>query len=671
MTEAVDWSRRARVCLSKALLDALAGGFDNGLDLYTRYIDTTTLIDSDLCFAGLSRFGLANRTLIAENQYVNRNPAAEPAHWSILSEADVNRAGAMTDCLVVLFVYDPATSEGLFPDRVDNNFWLNTVLESDKKFWLWHDSRPRHIQRAENGPEKRVRAFLATSGRARQLYELDVDRLADFEARAHVWFSETPGPAETACVSVSSFGGDYLAAIDHLLGRKNDDNVDVVDDDGEDEILQLQDFYLRDRSLLHKRWAKQAGSCVALLAYTRREGRGSSLASCHSNKKGRLPVGMRFSCLAIASDMSSDDSRRDFADHATPEAAVVCFYGQDYVCLMQDPWRSLALAKHLDTRGLAQKLLNRTDLSEVPKKLPDAVVREAEKKRDERLEKERNKKRPKGEGRRPKYNLKKRCRCEACKSAKYVKNMAKAGPDKLCTTPYTVSELLGLLGVLDDAAKSTIAQMVQLSVAAMDIESRTFEVDLEGPRPGHLVEYPEIGGPILEGHVFKAQRPIMIGHTDALTRRRGEKWHDTVKDDSPQAVYALFARYWLKVTKLREDAAKEKAVLAEKMMDLSSRYSQAYIAFSNAWIETSLIEREHHHAGRAEELKRLKEEDRLDEDSYNSLLEAAFNSYFKSDEWSMPTLGQIGTAFRNTLPGLLQTRLGNLIRRYVVFNFYG
>lgn len=655
-----DWTRRGRVCLSKALLDALAGGRDLGLDLYTKYLDNSTLVDSDLCFSGLSRFGLANRSVISTHQYKNAEPATEPAHWSVRSECDVNRAAGMVGCLIVVFVYDPPASEPPAPtaDVADDDYWLERAGRDSRRFWLWHDSRPRHVQRGE--AEKRVRAFLATSGKTRQLYELSAGRLSEFEDLAHVWFSETAGPASKTCVSVSALGGDYLAAVDALLG------IELADDDDDDDAVEpfgsLQDFFLSDRSRLHRRW-KSASSCVAVLAYTRREGNGAALSAGNA-KKGRKPVGLRFTCLAIASEFSPDDSHRDFADHATPDAVVVCFYGQDHACLLQDPYRSMALAAHLDTRGLSQRLFNRTDLSGVAKKLPESVVREAEQRRKEKKEAKRG-------GGTARKRPKRRCRCGTCRSPKYRENMSASGPDRLCTAPYSLSDLLSLLGALDDDARLVVSKMVELSVASMDIESRTFDVDLEGPRPGYLVEYPEIGGPILEGHVFKAQQPIMVGHTDFLSRQRGDKWHDTVKDDSPEAVYALFSRYWLKVCKLQAEAKEAKSKLAESIKEMAARYSEAYCAFFNAWVKTSEIERDHHHACRAQELTDLRKAGRLDDDTYNSMLDDAFRRYCQSDEWAMPTPGQAGSAFFNTLPGQLMKRLGALVSRYVVFNFYG
>ena len=645
-----DWSRAGSTCLSKAFLDALAGGKNLGLELYTKYIDQATIIDNDLCFTGLSRFGLVKRSAIAKLQYKEHDPSSEPAHWSVYSECDVNSVATLVNRLVVIFAYDPGSS-GNVPNETSDSFWIEKISEGSgsRKFWLWHDGRPRHVVRDANA-ETPIAGFVATTGRPRQLFSLSADAVIELEARSYVWFAEIRGPAENVCVSTRAFNGDYLAAVDALLGIER-----RADQDNEDDVFRsIQDFFLCDRQKLHQRWASGAGCCVALLAYTRHTGKLTSAASSFSSSNA-----IRFTCLAISSEFSPQDCRRDFADHATPDAAVVCFYGSEHVCLMQDPYRSAALIRHLDTRGLSQKLLNRTDLSDVPRRLPETVVKAAEEKV------EASKKKKAGD------RLVKKCRCRDCKSRKYKKNMAPAGPDRLCTVPYALSDLLSLLGALDDKARVVVKKMVDLCVASMDIESQTLSVDLEGPRPGYLVEYPEIGGPILEGHIMKTQRPIMIGHTDVLSRERGEKWHDVVSDDTPEAVFAMFARYWLRVCRLKKDASQAKKALSSELKEMAKKYNDAFVAFSNAWVETSRIERDYHHRTRIEELSRLFADGRLDDENYQSLQKDASRHYYESEEWAMPTVNQLMTAFRHTVPGLLDSRLDGLVRRYVVFTFYG
>ena len=644
----MDWARGG--CLSKALLDCLAGGPNLGLNLYERYMNETTLIDGDLSFTGLSRFGLVNRDLLKDLQYRFENPELEPAHWSIFSECDVNRVAAMLDLQIVMFAYEPTASERISPSSADADYWFDKVSEAStsRRFWLWHDSRAAaQLRRAS--PELRV--FVVTP---EMLFCVDPLRVDELDARAHVWFSDLRGPADDVCLSVESFDDDYLATVDALLGLEADEEKEEEDYEA---VTSLRDIFLSDRHALYKRWSA-AASCVVLLSYTRRSG---SVLSSKNRDLGR-PAQLKFVCMAITSELSSEDSRRDFADHAVPDAAVICFYGPKRACVLQDPFRSTVLMRHLDTRGLSQRLLNRSDLSGVPKRLSQEAVEEARKKHEDKKRKKRT------------FCFRERkkiCRCRTCRSKAYAQNMAPAGPDRLCTVPYTLTDLLQLLNAYDSDAKNLISRMVQLSTASMDIESQTQAVDLEGPRPGPLVEYPMFGGPTLEGHVVKTQRPIMIGHTDALSRERGERWHDVVKDDSPEAVYAMFARYWLRVCYLASAACAEKKRISQSIRSLAGRYREAYQAFSQAWIQCSEIERDHHRSCRIAELHQMHLSGSLDQNAYREMLEEADASYLNSDDWSMPESKALEAAFKNSLPGLLDSRLDALISRYTIFSFYG
>ena len=641
----MDWARGG--CLSKALLDCLAGGPDLGLNLYERYMNETTLIDGDLSFTGLSRFGLVNRDLLKDLQYRFRHPELEPAHWSIFSECDVNRIAAMLDLQIVMFAYEPTSSERIPASTTDPDYWFDKVSEAStsRRFWLWHDSRAA-TQLRRISPELKV--FVVTP---EMLFCVDPLRVEELDARAHVWFSDLRGPADDVCLSVDSFDNNYLATVDALLGLEPREE----EPDNCEQVESLRDIFLSDRHALYKRWSA-AAPCVVLLSYTRRSG---TVLSSKNRDMGR-PAQLKFVCMAITSELSTADSRRDFADHAVPDAVVICFYGPKRACVLQDPFRSTALMRHLDTRGLSQKLLNRSDLSGVPKRLSQEAVEDARRKHDSKKKK--------------KFGFKERkkiCRCKTCKSKAYAHNMAPAGPDRLCTIPYTLSDLLRLLNAYDSDAKNLISRMVQLSTASMDIESQTQAVDLEGPRPGPLVEYPMFGGPTLEGHVVKTQRPIMIGHTDALSRERGERWHDVVKDDSPEAVYAMFARYWLRVCSLAAAASAEKKRISESVRLLAGRYREAYHAYSQTWIQCSEIEREHHRGCRIAELHQMHLSGSLDQNAYREMLEEADASYLNSDDWSMPDTKALESAFKNSLPGLLESRLDALISRYTVFSFYG
>ena len=83
--------------------------------------------------------------------------------------------------------------------------------------------------------------------------------------------------------------------------------------------------------------------------------------------------------------------------------------------------------------------------------------------------------------------LEKICKCPMCSDPKYEKNMFRGGPERLCTSPHTIRQLLRIMGLYDSATEGILKQVWKLSIASMDIEARTVALDLEGPQTGPCV----------------------------------------------------------------------------------------------------------------------------------------------------------------------------------------
>lgn len=628
----------------------MAGSRGGGFELYLRLLNEVSLMDDELCFSSLSRFGPVNPDLVAAYQYKRSDPSAEPAHWSIYSLGDVGTTGQKCGFRVVLYNYDNSGRQcPPVPARVPLNFWIQRAKCGDKRLTLWHDRRVEHGERAEEEPPLCV-LVATTASSPRRLFCLPAWQAPLLDACCHVWFADVVGPVERVGLSLARDGdGNYLKLVDKLLGLEQSDDDD--DDVEPFRISRLTDFWLADRHKLFRRWSSVAG-CVVLLTFEGRRGK--------PHVKCWTPKNLNFCCLAITSELNPVDvSNVDFVDHATPDAKVVLFYGHTFATLLSEPYKLQALTYHLDTRGLAQKLFNRSDLSSVPRVLPQEQVDAAKAAREA-------KKRPRaGRG------IVKKCSCRDCASSRYTENMASAGPERLCSVALGIKDLLRMLGALTSEADAVIARMVKLSVASMDVESLTTGLDLRGPRPGPRTSYPEIGGPILEGHLLHVQRPIMVGHTDALMREAGERWQDVVEDDSPKAVYEMFARYWLKIGALQRRCSQAKRELCETLLELASRYDLAFWEFANRWQETSRIQRDYL---RDRDLRILKErllEGSLTPEHHAELARETVKEYHDSDDWVMAEAKALGSAFRNSLPGLLRHSLKKLCARYVVFNFYG
>lgn len=637
-----DWAEsNSGTCLSKALLDCVSQRRENGgLSIYLKYMSEASLIDLDVSFSGLSRFGRIDPRVIANLQYRIQCPDQEPAHWSIFSKDDVARLGYLLKIRFVIYAYTPRSGETV-PHRISEDFWLRKTdnVHGSGRLTLVHDFRGAE---EVNCPSQLFGVVLTTT-KPHRLFKLQEEHLEQLDANTHLWFTDQPGRPTDVCINIEDCNNDYLTAIDRLLQTPNRPTALPG-------LATLRDIVEVDRSQLFNRW----GVSVMIGHFCRRLGKSFlTRASRHDPKRTLL------SCLAISSDKSEPGDCEDFADHADQDTIVVCVYAKKYVCLLAEPYRLQVLMNHLDTRGLCDKLLNRSDLSGVPRTLPRNAVADALAARQ--------RSRPPRAGSR----IKKICKCPTCKSAKYSANMAPAGPERLCTVPYSITDLLTMLGALDDNAASIVRRMAELSVAAMDIESSTIDLDINSPHPGPRVRYDEFGGPMLGGHPTKTQRPIMIGHTDTLAREENERWYETVTDDSPKAVYDMMARYWLYVSARQRKASIAKKALADQLLTLSGLYKDAFFTFSNAWLEASAIQRDYLLQTERRRLQRLLDEERLGIDEFNHFTEQAEELFLRSDDWKMASMSDLASAFRCSVPGLLEAKLSKLCHRYVVFNFYG
>ena len=638
-----DWAESNNgTCLSKALLDCVSQQRDNGgLSVYFKYMSEASLIDLDVSFSGLSRFGRIDPRVIANLQYQIQFPDREPAHWSIFSKDDVGRLANLMKLRFVIYAYTPSKSE-IVPPRIADDYWIDKINSGygSGRLTLCHDLRG--VEEIESAGE--LFGVVITTSKPYRLFRVRQEHFEQLDAGTHLWFASEPGRPAEACINIEHCNNDYLLAIDKLL------RIPPRQSPALEEAPTMRDIVEADRSRLYSRW----GVSVMIGHFCRRLGKSFLTRGGRHDPKRTL-----ITCLAIASDRAEAGSCEDFADHADHDTIVVCVYAQKYVCLAAEPYRLQFLINHLDTRGLSDKLLNRSDLSGVPRNLSRNAVADALTARQ--------KKRVQKAGSR----LKKVCRCRVCKSSKYTANMAPAGPERLCTSPYSITDLLTMLGALDDKAAAVVKRMVELSVAAMDIESSTIDLDLNSSHPGPRVRYDEFGGPMLGGHVFKTQRPIMLGHTDTLAREEGLRWYDTVADDSPKAVYDMMARYWLYVSQRQRKAFVAKKELAVELLALSGLYKDAFFTFSNAWLEASVIQRDYLLETERRRLQRLLDDGTLGSDEFNHFTEEAEDRFLRSDDWKMASMSDLASAFRSSLPGLLEAKIAKLCHRYIVFNFYG
>jgi len=112
-----------------------------------------------------------------------------------------------------------------------------------------------------------------------------------------------------------------------------------------------------------------------------------------------------------------------------------------------------------------------------------------------------------------------------CCSTDYDYNMSKAGPEKLISAPHCLGQMLRQAGLWEgEKTDKILERLCELSLASMDIESRTVDLDNRNPKPGKQMDYAEVNSSgLVDSHPLKVQKPLMIAHVDALARERAEK----------------------------------------------------------------------------------------------------------------------------------------------------
>jgi len=237
------------------------------------------------------------------------------------------------------------------------------------------------------------------------------------------------------------------------------------------------------------------------------------------------------------------------------------------------------------------------------------------------------------------------CHCRICDSKEYENNMAVSGPERMCVIPLDARDLLEMLGLDTPENLSILDQLSSLSIASMDIESKTTKVDLEPPET--VLHYEHIDTSALGGHTKKVQKPIMIGHLDNLLRiDTGELLDDTTdvpamteakyatvyvpaftaRSDSERSIYKMFEKYWQHVLGRRDAIVALKKIIAAPLLEIIQQYSRAHVAFCMYW---------------------------------------------HNNKKPFKDLATIGHSFRGSVPGKLQSAISRLISSYNIFSFYG
>jgi hypothetical protein len=307
--------------------------------------------------------------------------------------------------------------------------------------------------------------------------------------------------------------------------------------------------------------------------------------------------------------------------------------------------------------------------------------------------------------------------------------MSTHGPEQQITVDYTLTDLLELLGAASPENKEAVERIRLLSVAAMDIESVTRDLDLGAPGPGHAVGYANVeqGGAFMEAHARKSQIPVMIAHVDQSALENEGTSVFTASGDKEEDCFSLLSAYWEHVLACHRRSVEHKRKLARPLIELVDQYRRAFVQHSAEWMlrdqearklwlqdETGklvsafpslpcrLLETEPISTERQPEFVHLRElaaaasssEARRilgcrllaaggpasDVTEFLHLIEAAHSSKSwngstgsagSEDLWTAPDHRSLQSAWNQSLPGKLESELQRLLRSYTVFTFYG
>lgn len=403
--------------------------------------------------------------------------------------------------------------------------------------------------------------------------------------------------------------------------------------------------------ILFKRWKKQKSVLIVTLCRL--------LKTSRWKYKSRYKDFYFLTLAAILPSSRDGDRKTNAASIVQADPTVVCIWDVNKACVLNKDFTSQLLQRHFDSTGWKEKRSSMISITGVNHFTEEDRLAAKEEWNKKRLAKGM-------ESSSDNWSELRKCNCDVCENSlkRFGDNMATCGPEKLCTSKYSISNLLKMLGAYDSDAEKDIDRMCELSIAAMDIESKTVELAIGSPLPGANVLYQEIDSAKLEGYSKKIQHPIMIAHVDARTITDARKVF-TVANDTPEAAFDMMTEYWNYVLESHCVVQKEKMEIAKKYYTLTGLYRKSFYETANSWFER--VKKEY-----ADQMLEARNKDLSDElcegdarRDYNIDGIAELAEKFEYNP------AKIEAAWRSTIPGQLEGALDHLISQYEIFSFYG
>lgn len=599
------------------MLNALSPDGKSGYKLYSDYFDKFCLLDDEINVSCLKRSGKCEK-LVKRHLFKKKFPLKEPAFFNFFSHHDVNRVASHLNLEIVVYAVSKLNAE-------------DSVI-------VLHDFRSLQSSSSSSQRQTRYFVYLTHSARLRSLLQpLPVNS-------KKIFFSEAAATFKT---------GEIVEAVDRLLHSR-----DFVAPGPKIQCPLVSDLQQK-AGILYKRWTRN----VIIVSFCRLLKRGSwgskkRLSDCY------------FVTLALVTSSSSSETGRGndtledlglFDDQNKP--VIIAIYNGNIACKMNSEFSKELLCRYRDARDRKEKLSGRNfmenpKISTSERLAARKVWREAADRRRKKNQKTAGNKNSAG----------RICKCPTCSSDAFDENMAASGPEQLCTASYSVSELLKMLGAWNPSVEKDLDRLCELSIASMDIESKTVEADVGSPSHGQPVEYRQIDTSKIEGYVKKIQKPIMIAHCDSFLSavNTGTKIF-TAHSDSESAIFEMMKSYWDYVLERQRAAQTEKLRIASPLYSIVNKYRRAFFELASDWFSSTSSELREKQNSLRRAANSAAAAETSDASYYNYEADLVQDL---SDKLEF-TVEKLNAAWRQTVPGKLEAGLDRLVEQYEVFSFYG
>lgn len=681
-----DFALSGKISLSKALLNSLSE-HKNGFQIYTDYIKEFEMTHSNYNISALKRFPTAQQVKIHESDYKLSQPELEPNLFSFYSHSDVNRLARLLPTIDAK-VYQPDVDHFIviyWCDRLTNT----SMLEYFHDFRCLSPDAP--IQSNAN-----VLFYLVTS--EHNLYK--IKNCANEFGLSPLDSFWMPNSTEKKSPYFASSDSSPITTVRHLGGLIFDilftSGVTLLNTNVFQSIKTIDDLLNNETEL-----RETIGAHLKLLLITTfcrlqvSDGSTKNLRLKRltaKNRKSRTaalsPSNTYFStlcCIGGSDKKTANQLSKMSEEQLNKDVIIICLYagGQMATTLNAAYSRQVlnTIIKPVNTEK--NKVLHLDDVT-LFKKLNKQHQHQQQQEQNQSDEDDEDEDEDE-DNETISYEFKKLCSCDSCaNSTTYDINMSTYGPEQLITTSYTARDLLKILGQDSDENIRILDQLLDMSIAAMDIESMTVPLSADKPT-SCAFNYQTIEKDVsVEDHSLYVQKPIMICHMDYLSRdyrTTSNSDPSTTKhiffqstNDDEASIYSFMKQYWLAVEERHQILCQQKYELSKPLWEIVHAYKNAHYKFHATWCEKyprccTIESNNHdfHHQKNYDSCSSTSDSDMDDNNSNEDMTTSCDNLMFDIKYRE----NIVEKSWKRSLAGQLAAELKRLISDYCIFSFYG